>query len=252
MVHNRLKLNTSKTEVLVISSKHDNTDNPKSVQVFGEPKATVKSARNLGIYFDDRLSMEHHVSHVVRRCSMYLHNMWRIAGKLDKDSKVRLVNVFIHSILDFGNSLLYGINASQIQRLQKLQNAAVRFVRGTREWRGITVLRRELHFLPVNSRIHYKICFLMFNVINDKAPEYLTNMVTQRTTKLRGLRVDNDYTLLENKSHTVKHKINERRLSIAGPKLWNELPRQIREETSEDFFKVLLKTHLFQKALYGQ
>ena len=174
--------------------------------------------------------------------------MWRIADKLDKDSKVRLVNVFIHSILDFGNSLLYGIKSSQLQRLQKLQNAAVRFVRGTRQQRGITELRKELHFLPVASRICYKICFLMFNVINDRAPEYLTKMVAKRSIKTKVLRADGDNTLLEKKSHTVKYKINERRLSIAGPQLWNQLPRKIREETSVSLFKVQLKTHLFRKA----
>eukprot|EP00116_Pleurobrachia_bachei_P001543 sb/3461805/ len=250
MALNRLKLNTKKTEVMVISSKHDTNENPEMVKVFGEPLQTVKNARNLGIYFDDKLSMECHVSHVVKN-SRYMEVLYTAQRLFDlKDSKIRLVNVFIHSILDFGNSLLYGIKASQLQRLQKLQNAAVRFVRGTRQQRGITELRKELHFLPVNSRINYKICFLMFNTINGRAPEYLVNMVTRRSAKLQRLRADDDHTLLENTSHTVRYKINERRLSIAGPKLWNELPRKIREETSEILFKGQLKTHLFRKA-YG-
>ena len=251
MALNRLKLNTKKTEVMVISSKHDMNDSPDTVKVFGEPLQTTNNARNLGIYFDDKLSMEYHVSHVVKKCSMYLHNMWRIADKLDKDSKVRLVNVFIHSILDFGNSLLYGINADQLKRLQKIQNAAVRFVRGTRQQRGISELRKELHFLPVNSRIQYKICYLISNIINERAPEYLANMVKKRSAKPHDgpeLRADSDHTLLEEKQHTVHYKDHERRLSIAGPKLWNELPRKIREETSEVLFKGLLKTHLFRKA----
>ena len=91
----------------------------------------------------------------------------------------------------------------------------------------------------------------MFNVINNKAPEYLKEMVTKRSAKPQGLRANNDQTLLDKKSHAVKYKISERRLSVAGPQLWNQLPRHMREVASEDLFKVRLKTHLFQKA-YGE
>ena len=45
-----------------------------------------------------------------------------------------------------------------------------------------------------------------------------------------------------------KATFGERAFVFAAPKLWNALPRTIRESTSVDTFKGKLKTHLFEKA----
>ena len=51
----------------------------------------------------------------------------------------------------------------------------------------------------------------------------------------------------------VVHRTNmktygDRAFSIAGPKLWNQLPLSIRELSSIDSFKKSLKTYLFRLA----
>ena len=67
--------------------------------------------------------------------------------------------------------------------------------------RGITALGKELHFLPVAARIQYKIALLMYNVVHGQAPEYMKEDVGIRRKKQKGLRADNDSTLLEEKLH---------------------------------------------------
>ena len=42
--------------------------------------------------------------------------------------------------------------------------------------------------------------------------------------------------------------MGERAISVSGPKLWNALPQEIRQETSTDDFKKRLKTFLFKDA----
>ena len=51
----------------------------------------------------------------------------------------------------------------------------------------------------------------------------------------------------------IVHRINmktygDRAFSVAGPKLWNQLPLSIRELSSVDNFKKSLKTYLFRLA----
>ena len=45
-----------------------------------------------------------------------------------------------------------------------------------------------------------------------------------------------------------KATLGERAFVFSTPKLWNALPRLIRESTSVDTFKRKLKTRLFEKA----
>ena len=248
MARNRLKLNAGKTEVMIIKSIHDRDDNPMEIKLFDRVVEASPYARNLGVIFDDKLKMDKHVSHVVRGCMGYLNNLWRIGGMMDKDSRIRMVNVFIHSKLDFCNSLLFGINKSQLKRLQKVQNSAIRYVFNWKKRRGITALSKELHFLPITARIQYKIALLMYNVVHGQAPEYLKDDVKMRQRKLYELRADDDSTLLEEKIHgslKLQKEVTKRGISIAGPVTWNSLPRLLRESTSVAEFKKYLKHHLF-------
>ena len=70
-----------------------------------------------------------------------------------------MVHAFITSKLDYCNSLMYGRPNSQIQKLQRVQNAAAKIISGARKYDHVTPLLRELHWLPVkeesNLRFYY-------------------------------------------------------------------------------------------------
>ena len=140
---------------------------------------------------------------------MTLHNLRRIGDKLSKKNKVQLVHSLIHSRIDYCNGLLIGADKSDITRLQKVQNAATRFIFGRWQWRGVTELRKQLHFLPVTARIDYKICLMVFKCINNLAPSYLQSLIQRRQLKCKSLRHDDDPTLLQ-KDFSTKYKTSQR------------------------------------------
>ena len=49
---------------------------------------------------------------------------------------------------------------------------------GTREYDSITPILRELHWLPVAERIHFKTLLLTFKSLNDMAPFYLRELLS--------------------------------------------------------------------------
>ena len=57
------------------------------------------------------------------------------------------------------NSLLYGLPAKSLSKLQRVQSAAARLVAGASRFSHITPLLYSLHWLPVKERIHYKIIY---------------------------------------------------------------------------------------------
>ena len=109
----------------------------------------------------------------------------------------------------------------------------------------ITEVLFELHWLPVEHRIEYKILLLTFRALNGLAPTYICDLVTRYcpTRTLRSM----DQCLLTPTSVNTK-SYGQRAFSHAAPKLWNCLPTELRLCNSVDIFKRKLKTHLFMKA----
>ena len=92
------------------------------------------------------------------------------------------------------------LTEKNLQKLQKIQNNAVRFIYGLygkRRKEPISPYLKKLHFLPVRFRIKFKLCLLVFKCINDLAPEYLKELIFLREVKRRSSRLDNDFFLLK-------------------------------------------------------
>ena len=68
-------------------------------------------------------------------------------------------------------TLLYGVAAGQLTKLQRVQNAAARVLTRTSKFSHITPILRELHWLPVRERVKYKIILLTWKIINGIAPQ---------------------------------------------------------------------------------
>ena len=149
------------------------------------------------------------------------------------------------SRLDSCNSLLYGLPQNELERLQRVQNAAARLVSGVRGRFHTTPVLRKLHWLPISKRVMFKILLLTFKAINGLAPQYIVDLLTVYSPS-RNLRSTAKGPLLKPPSlKAIKTATyGDRSFSAAAPKLWNKLP-SIRAIKSLECFKSLLKTYLF-------
>ena len=244
---NFLKLNDSKTEFVdigpYISSLHTLDLGELSI-------CPVKKAKNLGFWFDDQLSLDAQINAVSQICYLNQRNLSRIGTKLSHELKVQLVHGNILCFLDYCNSVYSKLTEKNLQKLQKIQNNAVRFIYGLygkRRKEPISPYLKKLHFLPVRFRIKYKLCLLVFKCINDLAPEYLKELIFLREVKRRSSRLDNDFFLLKVPPCPNFNK-SQGAFSYVGPKTWNDLPYFIRSMSSVNSFKTALKTHYFNIA----
>ena len=241
---NKLKLNGDKSELLAISSKYRPRPSLDSISISELVVNSSVSARNLGLIVDDSLSLEEHVSSISKSCYYHIRRIAKIRKYLSEDSTAALVHAFITCRLDNGNALLYGLPKYLIQRLQAVQNCAARLVSCKPRYARATPILRELHWLPVESRIIFKFLLLVYKSLNNLAPAYI-NSLLKNYKPSRNLRSVDQGLLTVPKSN--QRTYGDRAFSVAAPKLWNSLPLDIRNSGSITLFKCKLKTFLFKK-----
>jgi hypothetical protein len=170
---------------------------------------------------------------------------------LDAKTLEIVIHAFVTSKIDYCNSLLLGIPQTQLRRLQKVQNAAARILTGTRMSEHITPTLHRLHWLPVEQRIKFKVLLLLQKSLYADGPSYLTENLERvdagsHVTRSVG-REEGTLRVAFTRSSTVFN----RSFSIAGARLWNGLPVEIRNLSDTSAFKKLLKTFLFRE-FYSQ
>ena len=86
------------------------------------------------------------------------------------------MHAFVSSRVDYCNSLLYVLPAIQINKVQRVLNAAARLVSRAPRYCHVTPFLGEVHWLPVRQRINYTILLLTFKTIHGKSPVYLQEL----------------------------------------------------------------------------
>ena len=106
---------------------------------------------------------------------------------------------------------------------------------------------QSLHWLPIRSRIDFKIAVLVYKCFHGEAPEYLQNMLITYIPRRDGLRSE---TIIDRLivPRTEKKTFADRAFSVVGPKVWNNLPNDIKSQKDVEHFKKNLKSHLFKLA----
>ena len=175
----------------------------------------------------------------------HLRNIGKIRKYLAESSTETLIHAFVTSKLDYCNDLLNGPPKYQTNRLRLVLHAAARAVTRTHKYEHITPVLIGLHWLPISYRITFQILLLTYKALNNLAPSYLSDLLSQRCNVLTG----HQELLSIPRSRTVTY--GDRALSIAAPRLWNELPLTLRKAPNINTFKTQLKTYLFKKAYFS-
>ena len=191
------------------------------------------------------MTLQPHIFALVWSCNWQRRRISQLKKYITTEAAEKLIHAFISSRLDTGNSLLFSLPEYQIHRLQRVHNTAARILTLTRKYDHITPILESLHWLPVQSRITFKLLTLTYRCLNGLAPSYLSELLYPYTPA-RSLRSSNLLLLTIPKTKTKGY--GDRAFQNAAPKLWNNLPLSIRQAGTLSSFKQKLKCHLFKES----
>ena len=226
MSMNFLKLNADKTEILIVSSRYAPCKTPPCLNLDGHNIKPSKVIRNLGGYMNSALTPENHVSQVCKSLHYQLKILSRIRKYLSVGTTKKVVQATFTSRLDYMNVLLTNAPLYQLSRLQRLQNSAARLIARVPRSEHITSILKSLHWLPVHQRINFKICCLTYRALKGTAPSYIRDLLALYVPATRLRSSEKGPLLLACKVRTKTY--GERRFSFIAPRLWNQLPLDLR------------------------
>ena len=176
---NKLKLNVDKTEFLLIGNERQRNKYlfMFPIELSGVQTNPAKSARNLGVIFDQNFTFRSHISAVCSSCLYHIRDLLRFRRYLDLDSAKLLATALVSSRLDHCNSFLHGIADMDINKLQRVQYRLARLVTKSPPFTHSVPLLRSLHWLPVKFRILFMISLPTYKAIHEKQPVYLHSML---------------------------------------------------------------------------
>ena len=193
---NFLELNDDKTEFRIITTREELSKISDISFKVGDQSISPSDdpPRNLGMIFDSTCCLDAHVAKLWLRRSinLNLYSFGKIRKYLDEPNGGKIINATVTSRLDYWNSLLYGAKQSHIDGLQCCQNNAARIISKRRKFDHISPVLRELHWLPVEHRVSYKILLLTYKALNGHATQCLAAL-TSKYVPPRPLRSEDQY-----------------------------------------------------------
>ena len=214
MHKNMLKMNDSKTEFMLVgTSKQLSKMHVKSIAIGDDIIKVADCVKNLGADLDKHLTMSTHVANKSRKAFSQLYGIWQSRKFLTRQAAECLVHSLVFTQLDYCNALLVGVPKYLVTKLQSIQNFAARTVLQKSKFTRVTPLLIELHWLPVEYRIKFKILLLTYKGLNhDTSPAYIKELLVIKPSG--NLRSDMVPTLIVPR---VKHKtLGERSFARAA------------------------------------
>ena len=244
MDSNRLKMNSAKTEFILFGNQRQlQKCSTNSINVEQELVKKTGKIKYLGVWLDETLSLKAHITGKCRTAMLNIQRLKLIRSSLSVATCKTLVQGLVISHLDYANAILAGLPNCEINKLQRVQNIAAKITLKKTKRDSATNCRKELHWLPIKARIDFKILVLVYRCLNNLAPDYLKSLIRYKVKSREGLRSCQNKQLAV--PRTTRKTFADRSFSVYGPKVWNELPRDLQNCSSLPSFKKKLKTRLF-------
>ena len=201
----------------------------------------------LGKWMEQCLSFKTHIQIQCKSATFNLFRLCKTHSVFTRETAKLLALALIISHLDYTNAIPNGLPNCDIDKMQRIQNMAVKMVLGAPKYSSPMECMKELHWLPIWFRIQHKILTMVYKTLHGDVQDYMKSMLSEHILSIGGLKSEQSYIMLCI-PHTPRKTFVARSFSVAGPTYWNALPQDVKKSENVATSKQTLKTNLFKMA----
>ena len=122
----RMKLNGSKSNLMVSTKLRESPSEDVSIQIFNDIVRPVTSAKFLGVTYDENMSMNEHVDNAIKKAMSRLGVFKLLSfGGVKNETLIKLYKIYVRPLFEYGSISFIHI-PREIERAQKVQNVFIR------------------------------------------------------------------------------------------------------------------------------
>lgn len=225
---NKLKLNVNKTKCMCVNSSGRDI----GLVISGERIECVREIKYLGVIMDSDLKFTEHIAKLSAKISKKIGFLRRVRRNISLSCAITIYNTIILPHFNYCSSIIYMCNNEQQNRLQVLQNRAMRTILKCNHRTPIRQMLNTLKWLSVSQSLKLNALKIVFKIKNNLFPDYLQRNVNYITSARYNLRNAEDFRLpLYRRASTQNH------IMYRGLQLFNSLPVNLKRETNFYIFK---------------
>ena len=184
----------------------------------------VKECKYLGVLLDETLSWKPQINQVRNKALRNIHLLKLTRSYVDNRTALLLYKTLVQPHFDYCSITWMNGNLSDLQRLQTLQNRALRIVLGVEARYNRETLYRSLNMDRLNERWKKQSLILIYKAIHNLLPEALCSRVELRQSPYDFRNIDTLVKLPKPRTNFLK-----RSPFYSAAKLFNNLPNNIRD-----------------------
>ena len=267
---NRLALNIGKTNFVIFRANKPLYHN---VTLVMNRKALEQRdhVKYLGVLVDEHLTWSYHIAHVAKKIGRGIGILAKLRHYLDPRMLKNIYYCLVYSHLSYGIHVWGSAANTELDKIKVLQKKAVRILTGKQYFQiygeaagplpTSEPLLKSLELLKINDIFQLNIANFVYATLCGESPQIFSDWfiythavhaysttsssVINRTEYFDTGTAEQTFTLFVQRAHLVKY--GQRMIKVAGPLLWNSIPKNIQESPSLATFKDRLKRHFLDR-----
>ena len=165
---------------MIIGSKHNtssltNHGHGLNITIDGDNVTQVQHTKYLGIVIDQNLNYYEQMNSLIVKLNRSVGILKRVSPFIPRKSRITMYNTLVLPHLDYCSTVWGVVPKMYLDRLQRIQNRAMRVILNCPARTHINTMLQDLKWMSVRQRNHFNLCVLMWKALHGLTPPYMSD-----------------------------------------------------------------------------
>ena len=237
---NKIALNKKKTNYMIFSYNKNIKIN--DIKIGSNIILETDYTKYLGIHVDHHLTFKYHINEISRKLSKSVGLLHKLNKFLPHNILKIIYSSLMHPYISYGVEAWYGTYRNHTNKISILQKKAIRAINNLEYNDHTTEYFRENRILKLEDQYKFQISNYLYKILNSDVDNEISTKIKSN------VRVHSHNTRCEEMLivSQICRSRSKNCIFHNGVKIWNSLPKSIKNSNSFYKLKKLTKTHYLE------